>query len=75
MSTTSQVKSERQGKNSSGWDQAIADARKKIEKLEFSIRVFKQRKEAGEQWPGSVPVSAGPARGITHRSQPSVSEG
>jgi hypothetical protein len=36
----------------SGWDQSIADAKQRIRDLEFSIRVFRERKRAGEKWPG-----------------------
>ncbi len=34
------------------WDEAIADAKKKIKGLEFSIQIFRKRKRAGEPWPG-----------------------
>jgi hypothetical protein len=37
-----------------GWDEAISDARRKIRGLEFSIAVFRQRKKAGEPWPGAT---------------------
>lgn len=36
-----------------GWDAMIRDARKKIEDLNFSIKVFEQRKAMGEPWPGT----------------------
>ncbi|HEY6251904.1 MAG TPA: hypothetical protein VI685_18245 [Candidatus Angelobacter sp.] len=34
-----------------GWDALIRDARKKIEDLNFSIKVFEKRKLAGEDCP------------------------
>jgi hypothetical protein len=39
-------------KVSSGWDRAIRDAKKRIKDLQLSIEVFKERKMAGEPWPG-----------------------
>jgi hypothetical protein len=43
------------GKNATtvatGWDAVIADAQKRIRKLEISIKVFNQRREAGETCP------------------------
>jgi hypothetical protein len=38
----------------SGWDRAIADAKKGIVRLESAIGVFERRKQAGEPWPGDV---------------------
>lgn len=35
------------------WDQAIADVRKRIKELQFTLSVFEQRKNAGEPWPGA----------------------
>lgn len=39
-------------KVSTGWDRAIKDAKKRIKNLQLSIEVFKDRKRAGEPWPG-----------------------
>jgi hypothetical protein len=36
-----------------GWDAMIRDAKKRIEDLNFAIKVFERRKEAGEPWPGA----------------------
>ena len=36
-----------------GWDDAIQAARREIEKLEISIKVFEKSKAAGESWPGA----------------------
>jgi hypothetical protein len=38
-----------------GWDAMIRDAKKRIEDLEFSIKVFERKKETGEPWPGEAP--------------------
>jgi hypothetical protein len=32
----------------------IADARERIRKLEISIKVFTQKKDRGEPWPGQL---------------------
>lgn len=34
------------------WDEAIADAKDKIKGLRYSISVYRQRKLAGDTWPG-----------------------
>jgi hypothetical protein len=33
------------------WDEAIADAKRKIADLKSSIAYFRQRRKAGDQWP------------------------
>ncbi len=43
--------------NATGWDAMIRDARKRIEDLNFSIKVFERRKASGEPWPGSYDVA------------------
>ena len=35
-----------------GWDTAIEDAKKRIQKLQTVIEVCKEKKAAGEPWPG-----------------------
>jgi hypothetical protein len=37
-----------------GWDAAIADARKHIERLKGAIAVCEEKKRIGEPWPGSA---------------------
>lgn len=54
MPTTCQVKSGGKGKKNTGWDLAIADAKRRIKELEFSMRVFRERKRAGKSWPGEL---------------------
>jgi len=34
-----------------GWDDAIADAEQRIRDLQFSLRIFKERRSTGEKWP------------------------
>lgn len=34
------------------WDEAISDAKQKIKALKVTIAVYRQRKKAGELWPG-----------------------
>jgi hypothetical protein len=41
-------------KSTSGWDKAIADAKKAIDRLQTAINVFEKKKTAGEPWPGEV---------------------
>ena len=43
----------------SKWDEAIGDAEEKIRKLRWTIRVYKERKIAGEPWPGSTAKQEG----------------
>lgn len=38
----------------SGWDIAIADAKRRIAELRASIKVFSERKKAGDQWPSGA---------------------
>jgi hypothetical protein len=40
---------------SDGWDGAIRDARRHIERLRAAIAVCEERKAAGDAWPGSLP--------------------
>jgi hypothetical protein len=40
-------------KNAVGWDGAIALAKRKIKRLEASIRAFEIYRDAGEPWPGT----------------------
>jgi hypothetical protein len=36
------------------WDEAIADARKKIAGLKSSIAFFRRQRKVGEPWPGAA---------------------
>jgi hypothetical protein len=36
------------------WDWAIEQARERIRNMQAAIRVFEERKEAGDVWPGLV---------------------
>jgi hypothetical protein len=38
----------------SGWDMGIADAKRRIKELRFTIRIFTERKKRGEPWPGEA---------------------
>ena len=40
--------------SSSKWDEAIQDASEKIKRLKFSIKVFEQKKMAGEEWAAEI---------------------
>ena len=40
-----------------GWDAPIAEAKQRIQDLEFSIRVFEHKKAAGERCPAANPLS------------------
>ena len=39
-------------KNKTGWDEGIEDAKAKIKALRNTIKVYTERKKAGESWPG-----------------------
>ena len=41
-------------KKQSGWDMGIADAKRKIKQLHFTIRVYTENKKRGEPWPGDL---------------------
>ena len=49
--------------SSEKWDEAIADAKEKIRKLRFSIRVFEARKASGDTFPPT------PVTQLTRRSR------
>lgn len=34
------------------WDEGIADAKKKIKALKYTIEVYRKMKKTGEPWPG-----------------------
>jgi hypothetical protein len=34
------------------WDQAITEAKTKIKRLQYTIKVFKELRDSGEPWPG-----------------------
>jgi hypothetical protein len=38
-------------KNLKGWDAAIADVKRRIRELTFSLMVFRRHKKAGDPWP------------------------
>ena len=38
----------------SGWDIGIADAKRRIKELRFTIRVYSERKKRGDPWPGTT---------------------
>jgi hypothetical protein len=51
MSIRSQVKSAaKDRRKESAWDDAIRDAQERIKKLRYTIRVYRERKKAGEPW-------------------------
>lgn len=55
MSVTSQGKSEANTKRiKTPWDEAIADAKRKIRALEQTIRVYRERKRIGDPWPSDL---------------------
>jgi len=52
MTITSQGKNASKRKKISKWDEAITDAKKMINKLRFTIKVYSERRDRGEPWPG-----------------------
>jgi hypothetical protein len=43
---------EKNRKKLSGWDQAISDAKTRIKGLKRAIETYRERKKAGDPWPG-----------------------
>ena len=37
----------------SRWDEAIGEAKKRIKDLKFTIKVYEERRDRNEPWPGS----------------------
>lgn len=60
-----------QAENLSGWDIPIAEAKQRIQDLEFSVRVFERKKAAGESYPATnlqsdselIGLATAPAKG------------
>jgi len=48
-------------RNLSGWDKAIADAKKGIAKLQAALAHSLDMKKAGEPWPGSNDATQRPS--------------
>ena len=66
MSTHVKTNRKTNNDNSLGWEAMIRDAKKRIEDLNYSIKVFEQRKAAGE------PCPATQSEGRTNAEQHSV---
>ncbi len=49
----SNKRDKKQRKSLSGWDKAIVDAQKGIERLKLAIETCREKKAAGEPWPGA----------------------
>jgi hypothetical protein len=45
-------------KKKMGWDAAIEDVRKRIEKLRTALAIFEEKKKAGEPWPEAEQLNA-----------------
>ena len=54
MPIKSKDKEKANRKAQSGWDVGIADAKKRIKELQFTIRVYTEHKKKGEPWPESA---------------------
>lgn len=65
--TSDNVKQNRKTETDNGlaWDAMIRDARKRIEDLNYSIKVFEKRKEAGEICP-AIQLGDAVAESATH---------
>ena len=51
MTITSQGKNTRNKREKSKWDEAISDAKQRIRDLQFTIKVYAERRDKGEHWP------------------------
>jgi hypothetical protein len=58
MSNIISKRDKKQCKSLSGWDKAIADAQKGIDRLKRAIETCREKKAAGEPWPGDQPTNA-----------------
>ena len=54
MSINSQARNDGRKKNVSGWDIAIAEARRRIRDLKVTIKVYSERRKKKEPWPGDA---------------------
>jgi len=54
MSNTRQAARKLTAGQKNKWDEAIADAKKKIAGLRKSIAVFESRRATGQKWPGQL---------------------
>jgi hypothetical protein len=54
MHKTCQQQNVKTNDKDGSWDWAIEQAREKIKRFQAAIRVFEERKEAGDTWPGSI---------------------
>jgi hypothetical protein len=48
------MSSSKLSKSTNGWDKAIADAKKAIDRLQTAINVFEKKKAEGEPWPSKA---------------------
>lgn len=51
MPNRSQEQNRSNSKKFSSWDDVISDIKGRINDLQFSLKIFQQRKAAGEPWP------------------------
>ena len=66
-SESSMILDETSNKHFTGWDMAVRDAERRIRALKAALALFKQRRDAGEPWPGTVEASAGGSKKETRR--------
>lgn len=53
MPTTCQAQNAGQAQKVTGWDEAIADAKRKIADLQFTVKTYTRMRESGKPWPGA----------------------
>lgn len=58
MRKRSQQQNVKENDKNGSWDWAIEQTRERIKRLQAAIRVFEDRKEAGDTWPGIAVADA-----------------
>lgn len=58
MHKSCQQQSVKEDVKTGSWDWAIEQTRERIKRLQAAIRVFEDRKEAGDAWPGIADADA-----------------
>lgn len=58
MRKQSQQQNVKENDKNGSWDWAIEQTRERIKRLQAAIRVFEDRREAGDTWPGIADADA-----------------
>jgi hypothetical protein len=53
MSTQKQEEISKKKHDSDFWNQAISEVEDRLKKLRFTLRIYKQKRDRGDPWPGA----------------------